>query len=135
VAAYRYWATPVVGTPDAPTLLSARFPLEAEEGDALRRLAQAAHPFLLPSFKLALLLGDDEAACGGEGASLRLDEPGDVTLAAPLAVSHCGAALLDRLLSPAEALAAADRLPPDPRLDAVRAWWRAGWRAMLLKEE
>ncbi|TLS50369.1 hypothetical protein FE782_20290 [Paenibacillus antri] len=131
-----YWLTPIQGE-DPAVLSKERIRLSPEEGDALRRLAAEAHPRLLPSFKLGMLLGDDEDACGfGPPAeALRLDEDVDVALTGPLAVSHCGAAFLDRLLSPAEALALAAALPPVSHVRTLLGWWREGKQAMLLKEE
>ncbi len=133
-----YWLTTIVGTNPA-VLTKERLRLTTAEGESLRRLASAVHPRLLPSFKLALLLGDDDASCGiGDGdaaAMLRLDQPVDISLSGPLAVSHCGAAFLDRLLNPAEALAVAAALPPVSHVRTLLDWWRQGKSVMLLKEE
>lgn len=132
-----YWLTPVAGPNETPVLSSFRFAIAAEEGEALFRLAHAAKPFLLPVFKLRLLIGDRDAACGPNGAGdLRLEEPGDVTLRGALALSGCGAALLERLPEPRDALAAAKTLPPNaPHLGTVRKWWLEGHRVVLLKDE
>ena len=132
-----YWLTPIQGN-DPAVLSKERIRLTPEEGEALRRLAAEAHPRLLPSFKLAMLLGDDDADACGSGLpseSLRLDEDVDVALTGSLAVSHCGAAFLDRLPSPAEALALSAALPPVSHVRTLLRWWREGKQAMLLKEE
>ncbi|HZG88292.1 hypothetical protein [Paenibacillus sp.] len=132
-----YWLTPVSAT-EPLTLASPRIALSPEEGDALRRLSAEAHPRLLPSFKLALLLGEDGEACGtgADVAELRLDEGGAVVLTGPLAASSCAVAFAERLLAPDEALRLAEKLAPHaPHADALRAWWSSGLRAMLIKEE
>jgi len=131
-----YWLIPISGS-DPAVLGAERMRLAAEEGEALRRLAAEVHPRLLMSFKLGLLLGDDEdEACGIAGAGdLPLGEPGDIALTGSFSVSHCGTAFMDRLPSPAEALAIAAALPPVSHVRTLRAWWESGKRAMLLKEE
>jgi hypothetical protein len=131
-----YWLTAVVGT-DPAVLPKGRVRLTTEDGETLRRLAAAAHPRLLPSFKLGMLLGDDDEACGADAdvSPLPLDEPIALELSGPFAVSHCGAAFLDRLPHPAEALALAAALPPVSHVRTLLAWWREGKGAILLKEE
>ncbi|HZG74338.1 MAG TPA: hypothetical protein VEZ72_00650 [Paenibacillus sp.] len=132
-----YWLTAVVGTEPA-VLPKGRVRLTTEEGEELRRMAGTAHPRLLPSFKLAMLLGDEDEACGTGAdvtSSLPLEEPVDIELSGPFVVSHCGAAFLDRLPHPAEALALAAALPPVSHVRTLLAWWREGKGAILLKEE
>jgi len=131
-----YWLTPVSST-EPLTLAPPRIALSPEEGEALRRLAAEAHPRLLPSFKLALLLGEDGEACGiGADAAVPLEGDGDVVLTGPLAASPCAVAFAERLLAPEEALRLAEKLAPEaPHAATLRGWWSSGLRAMLIKEE
>lgn len=136
-----YWLVPMTRS-EPVTLGSERVALSAAEGEALRRMFAAAHPRLLPSFKLALLVGGDEDACGPEnGEALPpLSSPGDIVLDGGLSLSHCGHAFVERLAAPAEALRAIEAVFPeegaaDELAARVRDWWRQGYRAMLLKEE
>lgn len=130
----RYWLTPVT-LGETVDLSAERIPLDASDAEALRAQAAKGHPRLLPSFKAALLVEGADGACGPGDAELDLARPSDVALVGAFALSHCGEAFLDRLLSPEEALAAAATLPDDAALERARDWWRRGYRVMMLKEE
>jgi hypothetical protein len=130
-----YWLTPI--TRSEPVVLGAeRVALSAEEGEALRGLFAETHSWLLPSFKLALLIGEDDA-CGyeDEDGELSLRQEGDIPLEGVQAISHCATAFVERLLAPEKALALASSIPSVPRVETVREWWRSGFLVMLLKEE
>jgi hypothetical protein len=131
-----YWLTPITRS-EPVTLGAERVALSAAEGEALRSQWAKTHPWLLPSFKLALLCSDDEEdeACGISGGELSLHTEGDIALEGLNNLSHCGCAFIDRLLSPSQALTMTDGLPSSNTMEKVRNWWRAGFPVMLLKEE
>ncbi|PYI54614.1 hypothetical protein [Paenibacillus flagellatus] len=142
----RYWLTPITGI--RPLTLGAdRFVCAPpDELAGFRRSLDAVHPRLLLSFKARLLLPDTGAggSCGAEDANGMLDDGRDVVFdSAPLPLSDCGMALLDRLLAPAETAslletfeAGSPVLPASHRrwLAAMRDWTGKGWSVILLKE-
>lgn len=143
-----YWLTPIVSR-EPLTLGAERLRLAPEASVAAFRAGlHEFHPRALMLFKAAILPADESyEACGTDALPFQLEADGDIVFdGSRLVLSHCGEALLDRLLGAGEtrqALAAALsggeflKAAPEAPLwcERMSDWLDRGCEVVLLKEE
>jgi hypothetical protein len=99
-----YWLAPLTSR-DPLVIGEARRKCGGEMFESFRaKVQRLSSPRHLMMFKSALLLSDDDDACGDEGETgIDFNREGDIHFAADqLSVSHCAEAFFDRLPNPRE---------------------------------
>ncbi len=99
-----YWLSPLISR-DPYVIGGQRQLCSGESFDSFRaKVQQQSSPRHLMMFKSALLLSDDDDACGSDGESgVDFHHSGDILFAPEqLPISHCAEAFFDRLPNPRE---------------------------------